>query len=154
MQHHIRLTGDHAHFNRGVQEEQLADLFCVRDLDAAMDRAARRSYAMVAEYLAAPLMAEGGQDHPSLEFFVPAAITDSFAQYLEMHLRQICPRYAAWRDSGCFGPLSLHTVPSGTFHQWRMSWENLPALVPQKRWQDDRFLMESILWQVRMGWSD
>lgn len=123
-----------------------------------MDGAARRSHATVAEYLAAPLVTEGGQERPSIEFaiefFVPAAIPDSFGQYLETQLREGCPGYASGRNIGSYGPLVLHTVPSGTFHQWRMSWDKAQVMVAQKRWQGDRFLMESILWQVRMGWSD
>jgi hypothetical protein len=129
-----------------------------RQIDEAMDYAARVARAIVGEFVAAPAGPAGGPAAASIEvaveFFVPPASPRQFADELDRALVRRSLAYAAARRSGAVAALTLTVLPPGAFHQWRSAWKVDPRTQHTRRWSDDRTLLDGVLHQARTGWRE
>jgi hypothetical protein len=132
----------------------LADL---RQMDEAVDYAARVAKATVGEFLAAPAPRESGS-LPSIdvaiEFFVPPAAPEKFALELDRALVRRSLEYSAARRTEQVAAMRVSVVPPGTFHQWRTAWRLSPRHPHNHRWTADRQDLDSILRQAQTGWRE
>jgi hypothetical protein len=129
----------------------------LRQLDEAVDYAARVSRATVSEFLAAPTAAPGTMPPAielAVEFFVPPTSAEVFARELDRALIRRSPAYAAARRAGEVEAIRVQVIPAGTFHQWRSAWKVSPRCQHEQRWSSDRRLLEGLLHQARTGWRE
>lgn len=135
----------------------LVDLAELRQIDEAVDYAARACKAAVSEFLASPAR-PGDAATPSIElaveFFVPPADIVVFARELDRALtrRSLC--YAGARRGGDVGPMRVTVIPGGAFHQWRSAWDVSPRVQHDHRWSADRKLLDGLLRQALTGWRE
>jgi hypothetical protein len=128
----------------------------VRQLDAAIDYAARVCSATVSEFLAAPIQGDAPRGlEVAVEFFVPPGCpAERFASELDRALVRRSIEYAALRLAGDAPPLRVTALPPGAFHQWRAAWKVDRAAQHARRWADDRRLIDGILHQALTGWRE
>jgi hypothetical protein len=129
----------------------------LKQLDQAVDYAARVSHAAVGEFLAAPADITGPACPAieiAVEFFVPPTSAEQFADELERAMVRRSLHYSAARRSGLAGPLQLQVLPAGAFHQWRKAWTIDATAQHNRRWAADRQLLDGILRQARIGWRE
>lgn len=145
----------------GVTAARLAGLFTPQQLDAAIDRAGRRSEGVIAWFLGAPMNRPGNAGgHASagiefvVEFFVPPQLIERFAAELETALLRASGEYALGRRVGLLAAPVIRVVQSGTFHQWRIAFRETDEAIRTARWSADRELLESVLHQSQVGWSE
>ena len=155
--------------NTGIAQ-RLVLAMSPEQLDKAVDKAAQISQAIVAQFAAAPTMighASATLNHlgasivtgvPALEiaveFFVPPCAAETFRHELEGQLQRKCPPYAAARSHGELGPVIVRTVPSGSFHQWRIVWRTSSESQRAQRWAVDRGMIDGLLHQAQHGWRE
>jgi hypothetical protein len=135
----------------------LSDLADGRQIDDAIDYAARVCKATVSEFLAAPACPDAGPTlriEFAVEFFVPPADDAAFARELDRALIRRSMSYAGARRSGSVGPLLVTPVPSGAFHQWRFAWNVSSRVQRDHRWSADRGLLDGLLRQASIGWRE
>lgn len=142
--------------------EHLASLFTSKDLDAAVDQAARFTQATVATFAAAP--ADTWNENCSagewpaiefvVEFFVPPPSLETFHRELEARLLRLSREYYASRAKGLFAPSVLRCVPAGSFHQYRVTLKRTDAGHAMDRWSASRSFVDGLLHQARIGWRD
>jgi hypothetical protein len=135
----------------------LGDLAELRQIDGAVDYAARACKAAVSEFLSSPAR-PADAPVPSIElaveFFVPPADITAFARELDRALTRRSPCYAGARRAGSVGPLRVTVIPSGAFHQWRSAWNVPPRVQHDHRWSADRELLDGLLRQALTGWRE
>src|SRR5690349_17418838 len=112
-----------------VSTISVSDLVDGRQIDDAIDYAARARKATVSEFLGAPAR-PGAVPTPAIElaveYFVPPTDDAAFARELDRALTRRSMAYAAARRSGSVGPLRVTPIPGGAFHQWRSAWDVSP----------------------------
>lgn len=90
--------------------------------DSAIASAQARTGAKVANYMAGPVYASGGQRGRHrwlIEWITPPEDVESFARILDDELRHLNSDYDAKRTGDIFlDPLTIHSLPSGTFDRW------------------------------------
>lgn len=132
----------------------------VRQLDGAVDYAARVCAATVSEFLAAPTDCDALPLRPpgievAVEFFVPPGLgAVRFAGELDRELVRRSVEYAALRRAGHAPPLRVTVLPPGAFHQWRAAWNVDRAAQHARRWAGDRQLIDGVLRQASTGWRE
>lgn len=129
----------------------------LRQLDEAVDYAARVSRATVSEFLAAPSAAASATPpaiEVAVEFFVPPTSGDAFARELDRALTRRSLAYAAARRAGEIEAIRVRAIPAGTFHQWRSAWKVSSRAQHEHRWSADRGLLDGLLHQARTGWRE
>jgi hypothetical protein len=154
--------------------DALTDL---RQIDEAVDYAARVCKATVGEFLAAPLahqagaerrelcdhsaapdrptyVAPPGQIELAVEFLVPPASAEQFADELDRALIRRSLGYFGARRSGLASAARVVALPPGAFHQWRSAWNVPPAAQHARRWSTDRRFLDGILIQAQIGWRE
>ena len=140
---------------------RLAGLFTGDQLDAAMDRAAGASRAVVAVFAASPVdcwneHCDGGEAAAVewvIEFFVPPPSLEQFHRELESQLLQMSRTYVAGRTRGAFAPCVLRNVAGGTFHQYRYATKCGGLPVGDWRWSVNRDYVTGVMHQARVGWQ-
>jgi hypothetical protein len=140
-----------------VSSAPASDLAESRQIDEAIDYAARVCKATVSEFLASP--AHPGETPAisidlALEFFVPPIDDATFARELDRALIRRSMTYAAARRAGIVGPLRVTPIPAGAFHQWRSAWNVSPRVQHDHRWSADRQLLDGLLRQAMTGWRE
>ena len=142
----------------GVMAARLGGMFTPQQLDAAIDRAGRRSEGVIAWFLAAPANSAGDPASAALEllveFFVPPHLIESFAAALDSALMRASQEYARARRMGLFGAPVIRVVHAGTFHQWRIVFRKTDEALRTARWSPDRQVLDSVLHQSQVGWSE
>ncbi|HYE18954.1 MAG TPA: GH3 auxin-responsive promoter family protein [Tepidisphaeraceae bacterium] len=145
---------------RDTAPEAVGQLFALTDprqIDEAIDYAARVHRATVGEFVAAPSPV-GAAGLPwvelAIEFFVPPESVAALATEVDRALTRRSMEYAAARRSDQVGPVRVAVVPPATFHQWRVAWRIAPADTRAGRWSADRAVLESVLHQARTGWRE
>jgi hypothetical protein len=136
----------------------LASLADRRQVDEAVDYAARVCRATVSEFLASPELAADAAHRPAvelaLEFFVPPASHETFAREFDRAMARRSMDYAAARRAGLVAAARLTVIAAGTFHQWRSAWRVTPRRQHDGRWSADRRLLDGLLHQARTGWHE
>lgn len=121
----------------------------VFNTDAALARTCAETGAVVADYTAAPVFADGGRKghHQWLiEFDHAPASVDDFARRLDLNLTRENSDYQAKRSGGIFlDPLSVTAVPRGFFDRWLESTGKLGGQRKVPRLNNDRTVIESML---------
>jgi hypothetical protein len=134
----------------------LIDLAEVRQIDEAMDYAARVAKATVGEFVAAPMPI--GDAVPGIEvaveFLVPPVSGKQFADELDRALMRRSLAYSAARRNAALRPLTLTVLPPGAFHQWRQVWRLDPQAQQLRRWSSDRATLDAVLRQAEVGWRE
>ncbi|HSI33388.1 MAG: GH3 auxin-responsive promoter family protein [Phycisphaerae bacterium] len=148
------------HPRRDGAPEAVGQLFALaeaKQIDEAIDYAARVHRATVGEFVAAPSPI-GAAGLPwvelAIEFFVPPESVAALATDVDRALTRRSMEYAAARRSDQVGPVRVAVVPPATFHQWRVAWRIAPADTRAGRWSADRAVLESVLHQARTGWRE
>jgi hypothetical protein len=135
-----------------------SDFADLRQIDEAVDYAARVSKAAVSEFLASPARPDKSPSPAvielAVEFFVPPGDADAFARELDRALTRRSPAYAAARRAGGVGPMRVTVIPPGAFHQWRSAWNVSPRAQHDHRWSADRQLLDGLLRQALVGWRE
>jgi hypothetical protein len=129
----------------------------LRQVDEAVDYAARVSRATVSEFLAAPSAMRGTMPPAielAVEFFVPPTSEDEFARELDRALTRRSLAYAGARRAGGVEAIRVRVIPAGTFHQWRSAWKVSSRSQHERRWSSDRRLLDGLLHQARTGWRE
>ncbi|MCM1029111.1 MAG: GH3 auxin-responsive promoter family protein [Pseudoflavonifractor sp.] len=94
----------------------------VHNADRALERVCRQMGCTVANYTAGPVYAEGGRSgrhHWVIEFSLPPASLQAFAEALDKALTDENSDYAAKRSGNIFlAPLSVASAPAGLFDRW------------------------------------
>jgi hypothetical protein len=113
----------------------LPELLTAVDLDSAIDGAARRASAVVAEFAAA-VMSVGLTPaiEFAVEFFVPPMAIEAFAEELDDQLMRLSFGYAAARHRGELGAPVIRLVAPGAFHQWRSAARRMSRAQAEVRW--------------------
>jgi len=141
----------------GEAVSQIHSLAERAQVDEAIDYAARVLRATVGEFVAAPSVV-GAPGLPcvdlAVEFFIPPASADAFADEVDRALIRRSPAYFAARRSDQIRPIRLTLLPPGSFHQWRMVWKKDPAIAQENRWSAHRRIFESVLHQASTGWRE
>ena len=102
----------------------------------------------------------GGAIHPcvavqvAVEFLVPPVSVEFFRMGLDLQLSERSVAYAQGRRTGQLAAPLIWTVPSGTFHQWRVAWRHSDQEQRSARWSPHDQWVQSILQQARVGWRD
>ena len=121
----------------------------VFNTDAAISRTCAETGAVVADYTAAPVFADGGRKgrHQWLiEFDRQPASTEEFAMLLDRNLCRENSDYQAKRSGGIFlDPLSVTAVPRGFFDRWLASTGKLGGQRKVPRLSNDRSVIDSML---------
>ena len=121
----------------------------VFNTDAALARTCAETGAVVADYTAAPVFADGGhKGHHQwlIEFDRAPASTDDFALRLDFNLTRENSDYQAKREGGIFlDPLTVTAVPRGFFDRWLESTGKLGGQRKVPRLSNDRSTIESML---------
>lgn len=142
------------HVTAPIPVRAMAD---VRQIDEAVDYAARVCKATASEFLAAPSVTTD-PTAPSIdlavEFFVPPTCVNLFADELDRALARRSMPYAAARRAGDVVPLRVTVIPPGSFHQWRSAWKVLPRAQHDRRWSADRQMLDGLIRQARTGWRE
>ncbi|MDE7426668.1 MAG: GH3 auxin-responsive promoter family protein [Muribaculaceae bacterium] len=140
----IRIAGRTRHFINAFGEEVM-----VHNTDAALAEACAITGASVLNYTAAPIYAHDGKRgrHQWLiEWSVPPADVDKFAQVLDSCLQQQNSDYQAKRAGGIFlDRLSITQARPGLFDAWLASTGKLGGQRKVPRLSNDRTLMDSML---------
>jgi len=140
--------------------DQFMGLFSPGDLDVAVDGAARAARATVATFVASPIETffNGRLARTALEiaveFFIPPAAKEVFAEQLEAQLLCLSDAYAQGRRQGRFAAPLLRSIPAGTFHQWRMARHCDETVQHADRWTRQRRTLNSLLDQARVGFRE
>jgi hypothetical protein len=140
-----------------LKSDQLLQLFSATDLDAALDAAARKSSAVVAEFTATVANAE--IDAPiaveaAVEFLIPPESIALFAAEFDDQLMRRSLGYAAGRHRGDLGPAVVQVVGAGAFHQWRVAGRRSERLHDQTTWCLTREYLEGVMHQSQKGWRE
>lgn len=119
-------------------------MLSAKELEKAVSSAAKRSSAVVDDYVAAPLEATaGGGLELAVDFLVPPVDLEGFTEALETALA-LTP-----------GRAVVHAVPPGTIHQWCVAWRYAEDEFPQVRWSGDRrAALAGVLRLATVGWRD
>lgn len=121
----------------------------VFNTDAAISRTCAETGAVVADYTAAPVFADGGRKgrHQWLiEFDRQPASTEEFAMLLDRNLCRENSDYQAKRSGGIFlDPLSVTAVPRGFFDRWLASTGKLGGQRKVPRLSNDRSVIDPML---------
>jgi hypothetical protein len=129
----------------------------VRQLDEAVDYAARVCRATVGEFVAAPTSCDAGVE-VAVEFFVPPAELTRFGEELDRAMSRRSLGYSQARRDGRARPVRVTVLPPSAFHQWRaasrIDSRSGVAAQAQKRWTGDRSQIDPILHQTRIGWRE
>lgn len=140
----IRIAGRTRHFINAFGEEVM-----VHNTDAALTEACALTGAAVLNYTAAPVYAHDGKRgrHQWLiEWSVPPADLDDFAQVLDRCLQQQNSDYQAKRAGNIFlDCLSITQARPGLFDSWLASTGKLGGQRKVPRLSNDRALMDSML---------
>jgi hypothetical protein len=135
--------------------ESIAEL---RQVDEAVDYAARVTRGTVSEFLASPRPAhvDGTPAAVDLavEFFVPPDSAEAFAAEFDRALTRRSLTYSAGRRSGQLAPARVTVIPGGTFHQWRSAWKVSACSQHEHRWSADRQMLEGLIRQAQTGWRE
>jgi hypothetical protein len=115
--HKIKITGRTRHFINVFGEELIVD-----NAIAALRAACRATGAQVAYYTVAPVFMDAtakGAHEWLIEFDVPPADTEQFADCLDTELCKVNSDYEAKRAKNTtLNRLTLTALPSGTFYEW------------------------------------
>lgn len=141
----------HPHIN--TAETPIFPLAETRQIDEAIDYAARQQRAIVSEFLAAPA-SDNSQIDIAIEFFVPPACLDDFKRELDRALVRRTLGYATARRASQVLPLRVMVLPPGAFHQWRVAWNIAPSRHHERRWSPQRDLIEALLRQGETGFRE
>ena len=136
---------------------QIGALAEPRQIDEAMDFAARMTRATVGEFVAAPGRGGPGElpgIEAAVEFFVPPHSTQAFTLELDRALVRRSMQYNAARRGEQVGAIHLHVMPPGTFAQWRSTFNRCAGSTREARWGSSRELLDGILMQARIGWRE
>lgn len=121
----------------------------VFNTDAALDRTCRQTGAEVLNYTAAPVYADDGRRgrHEWLiEFAIPPADMEQFADLLDMNLQQENSDYQAKRSGNIFlDRLSVTAGTPGVFDRWLASTGKLGGQRKVPRLSNDRRIMDPLL---------
>ena len=148
-------NGD-GHDTPDVARELLA-LADIRQLEEAIDYAARVTKAAVAEFTAAPARREAAAlpaIDVAVEFLVPPVAAEKFVLELDRALIRRSLDYSAARRTEQVASLRVTVVPGGTFHQWRTAWRINSRQQHARRWTSDRQTLEGVLEQAQTGWRE
>lgn len=135
----------------------LVDLADVRQIDEAMDYAARIAKATVGEFVAAPLPVADAVSpgvEVAIEFLVPPCLDKQFADELDRALMRRSPAYSIARRNAALRPLTVTVLPPGAFHQWRQVWRLDTQAQQMRRWSGERGTLEAIRRQAEVGWRE
>lgn len=113
----IKITGRTRHFINAFGEEVI-----VNNAETALQAACEATGARIAEYTAGPVYMTGqskGSHQWIVEFSVPPADTERFADELDRALQQVNSDYEAkrFKDTTLLRP-TLTVAPEGTFYRW------------------------------------
>ena len=113
----IKITGRTRHFINAFGEEVIVD-----NAETALQAACEATGARIAEYTAGPVYMTGqskGSHQWIVEFSVPPADTERFADELDRALQQVNSDYEAkrFKDTTLLRP-TLTVAPEGTFYRW------------------------------------
>jgi hypothetical protein len=136
---------------------ELVALADTRQLDEAVDYAARVTKATVGEFAAAPARREDGSlpaIDVAVEFFVPPVAAEKFVLELDRALIRRSLEYSAARRTEQVATMRVTIVPAGTFHQWRNAWKIDARKQRAGRWGADRQTLEGVLRQAQTGWRE
>ncbi|MBD5224400.1 MAG: GH3 auxin-responsive promoter family protein [Bacteroidales bacterium] len=121
----------------------------VFNTDAAIDRTCHQTGAEVLNYTAAPVYADGGRRgrHQWLiEFAIPPADIEQFADLLDTNLQQENSDYQAKRSGNIFlDRLSVTAGTPGVFDRWLASTGKLGGQRKVPRLSNDRRIMDPLL---------
>lgn len=134
--------------------ETLAEL---RQIDDAVDYAARVTRGTVSEFLASPRLGTEGAPAAidlAVEFFVPPDAAGGFAVEFDRALARRSMVYATARRTGQVAPARITVIPAGTFHQWRSAWKVSSRWQHEHRWSADRQMLEGLVRQAETGWRE
>lgn len=124
-----------------------------RQIDEAIDYAARQQRAIVSEFLAAPA-SDNSHIDIAIEFFVPPASLDDFTRELDRALVRRTLGYSTARRASQVLPLRVVVLPAGAFHQWRVAWNIATSRQHERRWSPQRDLIEALLRQGETGFRE
>lgn len=140
----ITIAGRTSAFINAFGEELM-----VHNADRALSRTCAQTGASVADYTAAPVFAAGGRRgrHQWLiEWATPPADIHAFAALLDRHLQQENSDYAAKRADNIFlDPLSITSLPAGSFNSWLAATGRLGGQRKVPRLSNDRAIVDAIL---------
>ena len=113
----IKITGRTRHFINAFGEEVIVD-----NAETALQAACEATGARIADYTAGPVYMTGqskGSHQWIVEFSVPPADTERFADELDRALQQVNSDYEAkrFKDTTLLRP-TLTVAPEGTFYRW------------------------------------
>lgn len=140
----IRVAGRTKHYINAFGEELM-----VHNAEEAIKLTTNDTGAMVLNYTAAPVYAQGGEcgHHQWLiEFSRPPADIDEFAEQLDQHLQQLNSDYAAKRAHNIvLSRLSITEARPGLFDRWMRKRGRPGAQHKVPRLSNDRSIIEQLL---------
>lgn len=129
-----------------------------RQLDEAVDYAARVCRGPVSEFVAAPVPGEPAAGiEVAVEFFVPPADVARFGEELDRAMVRRSLGYSAARRGGRARAVRVTVLPPSAFHQWRAASRidaRGTAGARRVRWSEDRRVIDEVLHQTRIGWRE
>lgn len=144
LPHKIRIAGRTQQFINVFGEELM-----VNNTDQALSLVCQKHNAQIAEYTAAPIFLEEGQKggHEWLiEFLEPPANLAVFAADLDAQIQRLNSDYEAKRHKDiALLPLTLHSIPKDTFHNWLKSKGKLGGQHKVPRLSNSRKYLSEIL---------
>ena len=129
----------------------------LRLLDEAIDYAARVCHGTVCEFLASPSRRELDGSRfieMAVEFFIPPSSLAQFADELDRAMMRRSLGYSSARRSGNAGPVRVVALSASIFHQWRMAWKIDPQQQRDRRWSQDRQMLDQVLLYANDGWRE
>lgn len=113
----IKITGRTKHFINAFGEEVM-----IENTDKALAMTCREMVASVQEYTVAPIYIKGddkGGHEWLIEFDNPPKDLEAFSRLLDKNLQAVNSDYEAKRYKDmALDCLTIHSLPSGTFHSW------------------------------------
>lgn len=140
----LKVSGRTKHFINAFGEEVI-----VENADHAINVAAQKSGALVANYTAGPVyMGDGsrGRHEWVIEFTRNPEDQNLFSQTLDAALREVNSDYDAkrYKDLALMEPL-IHFVPAGTFYGWMGKRQKLGGQHKVPRLSNDRQYLDDLL---------
>ena len=140
----IRIAGRTKHYINAFGEELM-----VHNADEAIARACRDTGAMIANYTAAPVYAQGdkhGHHQWLIEFNSLPDDVEHFADVLDSHLQEVNSDYEAKRKGSIFlDRLTITEAHKGLFDRWLGSTGKLGGQRKVPRLSNDRKIIEDML---------